>query len=43
VGGGAIISEAYKEICELSTYLQIPIATTLMGKGIIDENDHSIT
>ncbi|MEY3310712.1 MAG: acetolactatate synthetase large subunit [Bacteroidota bacterium] len=40
VGGGAIISEAYKEITELATYLQIPIATTLMGKGIIDENDN---
>jgi acetolactate synthase-1/2/3 large subunit len=39
VGGGAIISGAHKEICELSTYLQIPVATTLMGKGIIDETN----
>ena len=38
VGGGAIISGAHKEISELSEYLQIPIATTLMGKGIVDEN-----
>ncbi len=38
VGGGAIVSGAYKEITELSEYLQIPVATTLMGKGIIDEN-----
>jgi acetolactate synthase-1/2/3 large subunit len=38
VGGGAIISEAYREITELVNYLEIPIATTLMGKGIIDEN-----
>nr|BDA98924.1 acetohydroxyacid synthase large subunit [Chroomonas debatzensis] len=38
VGGGAIISDAYKEVKELSEKLQLPIATTLMGKGIIDEN-----
>nr|BDA98331.1 acetohydroxyacid synthase large subunit [Rhodomonas sp. NIES-1006] len=37
VGGGAIISEAYEEINELVELLQVPIATTLMGKGIIDE------
>jgi acetolactate synthase-1/2/3 large subunit len=39
VGGGAIISDAHKEIKELVEYLQIPIATTLMGKGIIDEHN----
>jgi acetolactate synthase-1/2/3 large subunit len=39
VGGGAIISSAHEEISELSKYLQIPVATTLMGKGIIDERD----
>ncbi len=39
VGGGAIISGAHQEIEELSNYLQIPIATTLMGKGIIDESN----
>jgi acetolactate synthase-1/2/3 large subunit len=38
VGGGAIISEAFEEISKLSELLQIPIATTLMGKGIVDEN-----
>jgi acetolactate synthase-1/2/3 large subunit len=38
VGGGAIVSEAYKEVSELVNYLEIPIATTLMGKGIINEN-----
>jgi acetolactate synthase-1/2/3 large subunit len=37
VGGGAIISGAYEEINELVKLLQIPVATTLMGKGIIDE------
>ena len=35
--GGAIVAEAYKEIKELVNYLEVPIATTLMGKGIIDE------
>jgi acetolactate synthase-1/2/3 large subunit len=38
VGGGAIIAEAFQEISKLSELLQIPIATTLMGKGIVDEN-----
>jgi acetolactate synthase-1/2/3 large subunit len=38
VGGGAIIAGAFKEIKNLSELLQIPIATTLMGKGIVDEN-----
>jgi acetolactate synthase-1/2/3 large subunit len=37
VGGGAIIAGAFKEITHLSELLQIPIATTLMGKGIVDE------
>ena len=41
LGGGAIVSEAYKEVTELVNYLEIPIATTLMGKGIIDENSSS--
>jgi acetolactate synthase-1/2/3 large subunit len=39
VGGGAIVSEAHDEIQKLSALLQIPIATTLMGKGIIDEHN----
>jgi len=39
VGGGAIISNAYDEVKELSDYLRAPIATTLMGKGIVDEKD----
>nr|YP_009393797.1 acetohydroxyacid synthetase large subunit [Caloglossa beccarii]ARW62359.1 acetohydroxyacid synthetase large subunit [Caloglossa beccarii] len=39
VGGGAISSEASSKICELSLKFSIPITTTLMGKGIIDEND----
>lgn len=39
VGGGAIISEAYSVIKYLSNYCQIPLTTTLMGKGILNEND----
>nr|BDA97516.1 acetohydroxyacid synthase large subunit [Cryptomonas sp. NIES-345]BDA98477.1 acetohydroxyacid synthase large subunit [Cryptomonas sp. NIES-1327] len=39
VGGGAVISNAHAEINELCKYLQLPIATTLMGKGIIDETN----
>nr|AOM64642.1 acetohydroxyacid synthase large subunit [Riquetophycus sp.] len=38
VGGGSIISGAHQVIQELSNRFQIPITTTLMGKGIIDEN-----
>jgi len=39
VGGGAIISDSHQEVAELSQLLQIPVATTLMGKGIIDETN----
>lgn len=38
VGGGSIISGAYNEVKELALICQIPVTTTLMGKGIIDEN-----
>nr|YP_010471043.1 acetolactate synthase large subunit [Synarthrophyton patena]UVF62872.1 acetolactate synthase large subunit [Synarthrophyton patena] len=38
VGGGSIISGAHEEVKELAVMCQIPITTTLMGKGIIDEN-----
>jgi len=38
VGGGAIISGAHEVIQKLSSLFQIPITTTLMGKGIIDES-----
>ncbi|HEY9704166.1 MAG TPA: thiamine pyrophosphate-dependent enzyme, partial [Allocoleopsis sp.] len=37
-GGGAIISNAHEEVKQLIETLQIPITTTLMGKGIFDEN-----
>ena len=37
VGGGSIISGAHTVIRELAVKFQIPITTTLMGKGIVDE------
>nr|YP_009541686.1 acetohydroxyacid synthase large subunit [Synarthrophyton chejuense]AYR05695.1 acetohydroxyacid synthase large subunit [Synarthrophyton chejuense] len=42
VGGGSIISDAHDEVKKLAIMCQIPITTTLMGKGIIDEN-HSLS
>lgn len=41
VGGGAIISEAHEIIKELIEHCQIPLTTTLMGKGILNEK-HSL-
>nr|YP_009297439.1 acetohydroxyacid synthase large subunit [Erythrotrichia carnea]AOM66782.1 acetohydroxyacid synthase large subunit [Erythrotrichia carnea] len=38
VGGGAVISNAHDVISKLVSTYQIPITTTLMGKGIFDEN-----
>ena len=37
VGGGAIASGAHEEIEILSNNYQIPVTTTLMGKGVFDE------
>nr|YP_010337256.1 acetohydroxyacid synthase large subunit [Pseudoerythrocladia kornmannii]QUE28336.1 IlvB [Pseudoerythrocladia kornmannii]UNJ16841.1 acetohydroxyacid synthase large subunit [Pseudoerythrocladia kornmannii] len=39
VGGGAIISNAHTVIKNFIEHCKIPITTTLMGKGIFDEND----
>ena len=39
VGGGSIISNAYQEVQKLASICQIPVTTTLMGKGIINENE----
>ena len=39
VGGGAIISDSYAIVEKFAYRFQIPITTTLMGKGIIDEKD----
>jgi len=38
VGGGAIAANAYEEIKELAELFQLPVTTTLMGKGIFDEH-----
>nr|YP_009391725.1 acetohydroxyacid synthetase large subunit [Laurenciella marilzae]ARW59869.1 acetohydroxyacid synthetase large subunit [Laurenciella marilzae] len=39
VGGGAIISNASDIVKKFSDLFQIPVTTTLMGKGIVSEND----
>lgn len=38
VGGGSIISDAYDLVQQFAVKFQIPVATTLMGKGIMNEN-----
>nr|QCI08405.1 acetohydroxyacid synthetase large subunit [Ptilothamnion sphaericum] len=40
VGGGSIISGASNIILEFASSFQIPITTTLMGKGVIDESNY---
>ncbi len=37
VGGGAITSAAHEEILQLAEMFQMPVTTTLMGKGAFDE------
>ncbi len=37
VGGGAVISGAYKEVRELAELARIPVTTTNMAKGVFDE------
>ena len=39
VGGGAISSGAHEGIATLAKNFQIPVTTTLMGKGVFDEKD----
>lgn len=39
VGGGCIISKAHEEVRKLSDMCQIPVTTTLMGKGVVDESN----
>nr|YP_010337985.1 acetohydroxyacid synthase large subunit [Timspurckia oligopyrenoides]UNJ17570.1 acetohydroxyacid synthase large subunit [Timspurckia oligopyrenoides] len=38
VGGGAVSSNAHEAVKKLVEQFRIPITTTLMGKGIFDEN-----
>ncbi len=38
-GGGVMISGATEELKALATYLEIPVYTTLMGKGVMSESD----
>jgi len=42
VGGGVIAAGAHAEILELAEHFQIPVTTTLMGKGGFDEH-HSLS
>ncbi len=37
VGGGAIAAGAHAELTKLAEHFQIPVTTTLMGKGVFDE------
>ena len=37
-GNGVLLSEATHELCELAELLNIPVATTLMGKGAFPEH-----
>jgi len=38
-GGGVILSDASEELIKFARLTNIPIATSLMGKGVIDEED----
>ena len=37
VGGGALISGAFEEVRKLAEHLSAPVATTLSGKGILED------
>jgi len=40
IGGGVIASGASKEVKELAELMQIPVVTTMMGKGSFPEDHH---
>ncbi len=40
VGGGVLASDAAKELKELAELMQLPVVTTLMGKGAFPEDHH---
>lgn len=39
VGGGCVISDASEEVVRLANMMQIPVVTTLMGKGAYPKSD----
>ncbi|MCR5746253.1 MAG: biosynthetic-type acetolactate synthase large subunit [Lachnospiraceae bacterium] len=43
VGGGAVISGAYKEVRQLIEKIDSPACDSLMGKGVVDANDPHYT
>ncbi|MGN0278474.1 MAG: biosynthetic-type acetolactate synthase large subunit [Lachnospiraceae bacterium] len=43
VGGGAVISGAYKEVREFAQKVDAPVCDTLMGKGVYDGHDDRYT
>ena len=43
VGGGAVISGAYKEVREFAEKMDTPVCDTLMGKGVFDGHDPRYT
>lgn len=43
VGGGAIASNAWREVRELDALLDAPVCDTLMGKGVFDGSDPHYT
>ncbi len=43
VGGGAVISGAYREVRKLAEILDTPVCDTLMGKGVMDGHDPKYT
>ncbi len=43
VGGGAVISGAYKEVREFAELADAPVCDTLMGKGVFDGHDPRYT
>ena len=43
VGGGAVISGAYREVRELAQLADSPVCDTLMGKGVFDGKDEKYT
>ena len=43
VGGGAVLSGAYKEVRTLAELMDAPVCDTLMGKGVMDGHDERYT